>query len=221
MPSPGQALAAGRRRPLGRALPGFGTQPHCASKIGGWLPSGSSPASHSFLSAGNATNQPQNTSASAIAPRSAPTALPLPLPALSTALREAVAGRTSKSLSESRSKSVLTLNFPISGDRSPASSSGYQTCCRSCGTVSIIRASSSATRSKAWRPLSVRKSLMTTWMRSWTAHPPRRRSGLMASGRVDEKTSARLRRSLLAYCHRDTWALVRLHQALKVLAASI
>jgi hypothetical protein len=109
MPSPGQALAAGRRRPLGRALPGFGTQPHCASKIGGWLPSGSSPASHSFLSAGNATNQPQNTSASAIAPRSAPTALPLPLPALSTALREAVAGRTSKSLSESRSKSVLTL----------------------------------------------------------------------------------------------------------------
>jgi hypothetical protein len=120
MPSPGQALAAGRRRPLGRALPGFGTQPHCASKIGGWLPSGSSPASHSFLSAGNATNQPQNTSASAIAPRSAPTALPLPLPALSTALREAVAGRTSKSLSESRSKSVLTLNCGVRsclGDR--------------------------------------------------------------------------------------------------------
>jgi hypothetical protein len=41
----------------------------------------------------------------------------------------------------------------------------------------------------------------------------------MASGRVDEKTAARLRRSLLAYCHRDTWALVRLHRALKVLAA--
>ena len=40
----------------------------------------------------------------------------------------------------------------------------------------------------------------------------------MASGGVDEKTSARLRRSLLAYCHRDTWALVRLHQALKLLA---
>ncbi len=41
---------------------------------------------------------------------------------------------------------------------------------------------------------------------------------LMASGRVDAKTSARLRRSLLAYCHRDTWSLVRLHQALCVLA---
>jgi hypothetical protein len=41
----------------------------------------------------------------------------------------------------------------------------------------------------------------------------------MASGRVDEKTSARLRRSLLAYCHRDTWALVRMHQALNMLAA--
>jgi hypothetical protein len=40
----------------------------------------------------------------------------------------------------------------------------------------------------------------------------------MACGRVDEKIAARLRRSLLAYCHRDTWALVRLHQALKVLA---
>jgi hypothetical protein len=36
----------------------------------------------------------------------------------------------------------------------------------------------------------------------------------MASGRVDEETAARLRRLLLAYCHRDTWALVRLHQAL-------
>jgi hypothetical protein len=42
---------------------------------------------------------------------------------------------------------------------------------------------------------------------------------LMASGRTDTKTSARLRRSLRAYCHRDTWATVRLHQALKMLAA--
>jgi hypothetical protein len=40
----------------------------------------------------------------------------------------------------------------------------------------------------------------------------------MASGRIAEKTSASLRRSLLAYCHRDTWALVRLHQALNMLA---
>jgi hypothetical protein len=39
------------------------------------------------------------------------------------------------------------------------------------------------------------------------------------SGRVDEKTFARLRRSLFAYCHRDTWALVRLHQALNMLGA--
>jgi hypothetical protein len=37
---------------------------------------------------------------------------------------------------------------------------------------------------------------------------------LMASGRTDPKTSAGLRRSLRAYCHRDTWAMVRLHQAL-------
>jgi hypothetical protein len=41
----------------------------------------------------------------------------------------------------------------------------------------------------------------------------------MASGRADATTSARLRRSLLAYCHRDTWALVRLHQVLNALAA--
>jgi hypothetical protein len=40
----------------------------------------------------------------------------------------------------------------------------------------------------------------------------------MASGRIDEKTSVSLRRSPLAYCHRDTWALVRLHQALNMLA---
>jgi len=42
---------------------------------------------------------------------------------------------------------------------------------------------------------------------------------LMASGRTDAETSARLRRSLREYCHRDTWALVRLHQALDALAA--
>lgn len=41
---------------------------------------------------------------------------------------------------------------------------------------------------------------------------------LMASGRADAATSARLQRSLLAYCRRDTWAMVRLHQALKALS---
>jgi hypothetical protein len=41
---------------------------------------------------------------------------------------------------------------------------------------------------------------------------------LMAIGRADATTSARLRRSLLAYCYRDTWALVRLHRALNGLA---
>jgi len=41
----------------------------------------------------------------------------------------------------------------------------------------------------------------------------------MASGRVDAETSERLRRSLREYCHRDTWAMVRLHQALDALAA--
>jgi hypothetical protein len=39
----------------------------------------------------------------------------------------------------------------------------------------------------------------------------------MATGRVDLKEAARLRRSLLAYCQRDTWAMVRLHQALREL----
>jgi hypothetical protein len=42
---------------------------------------------------------------------------------------------------------------------------------------------------------------------------------LMASGRTDAETSARLRRSLRAYCERDTWAMVRLHEALSALAA--
>ena len=41
---------------------------------------------------------------------------------------------------------------------------------------------------------------------------------LMASGRTDTETAARLRRSLREYCHRDTWAMVRLHQALDALA---
>jgi hypothetical protein len=43
---------------------------------------------------------------------------------------------------------------------------------------------------------------------------------IMAAGRADADTSALLRHSLLAYCRRDTWAMVRLHQALKQLAAS-
>jgi hypothetical protein len=42
---------------------------------------------------------------------------------------------------------------------------------------------------------------------------------LMASRRADAATSMRLRKSLLAYCCRDTWAMVRLHQALIGLAA--
>ncbi len=41
----------------------------------------------------------------------------------------------------------------------------------------------------------------------------------MASGRTDAETSERLRRSLREYCRRDTWAMVRLHQALDALAA--
>jgi hypothetical protein len=41
---------------------------------------------------------------------------------------------------------------------------------------------------------------------------------LMASGRADASTSPRLRRSLRAYCHRDTWAMVKLHEALNMLA---
>lgn len=42
---------------------------------------------------------------------------------------------------------------------------------------------------------------------------------LMASGRADAATSARLQLSLLAYCRRDTWAMVRLHQALQAISA--
>jgi hypothetical protein len=41
---------------------------------------------------------------------------------------------------------------------------------------------------------------------------------LMATGRADPATSARLRRSLLEYCRRDTWAMVRLHQSLRTYA---
>src|SRR5271165_768649 len=42
---------------------------------------------------------------------------------------------------------------------------------------------------------------------------------LTASGRADPKTSARLRHSLRQYCCRDTWAMVRLHQAPRPLTA--
>lgn len=41
---------------------------------------------------------------------------------------------------------------------------------------------------------------------------------LIASGRANGDESVRLRRSLRAYCQRDTWAMVRLHQALRALA---
>jgi hypothetical protein len=44
---------------------------------------------------------------------------------------------------------------------------------------------------------------------------------LMASGRADPTTSTRLRKSLLAYCQRDTWAMVRLHEALIRLARNM
>jgi predicted RecB family nuclease len=44
---------------------------------------------------------------------------------------------------------------------------------------------------------------------------------LMASGRADPTTSTRLRKSLLAYCQRDTWAMVRLHDALIRLASNM
>ena len=42
---------------------------------------------------------------------------------------------------------------------------------------------------------------------------------LMASGRIDATTTARLRHSLRVYCHRDTLAMLKLHQALNMLAA--
>ena len=41
---------------------------------------------------------------------------------------------------------------------------------------------------------------------------------LMASGRADPEKCTQLRGALRAYCHRDTWAILRLHQALKTLA---
>lgn len=41
---------------------------------------------------------------------------------------------------------------------------------------------------------------------------------VMASGQTDPAQSARLQRALLAYCCRDTWAMVRLHQALKAMS---
>jgi hypothetical protein len=43
---------------------------------------------------------------------------------------------------------------------------------------------------------------------------------LMASERVGAETSTRLRKSLLAYCRRDTWAMPRLHQAFIRLASN-
>jgi hypothetical protein len=43
---------------------------------------------------------------------------------------------------------------------------------------------------------------------------------LMVSGLVDATISMRLRESLLAYCRRDTWAMMRLHQALIRLASN-
>jgi hypothetical protein len=42
----------------------------------------------------------------------------------------------------------------------------------------------------------------------------------IATGGVEPETAGRLRRSLLAYCRRDTWAMVRLHQALNGLTIS-
>jgi hypothetical protein len=42
---------------------------------------------------------------------------------------------------------------------------------------------------------------------------------LMARGRSDPEATERLRRCLRAYCHRDTCAMVRLHQAIIALAA--
>lgn len=42
---------------------------------------------------------------------------------------------------------------------------------------------------------------------------------LMASGQADATASAHLRHLLRVYCHRDTWALMQLHQALNALAA--
>ena len=47
-----------------------------------------------------------------------------------------------------------------------------------------------------------------------------RKFWLMASGQTDATTSDRLRRALRQYCQRDTWAMVRLHQALQALAAA-
>jgi hypothetical protein len=41
----------------------------------------------------------------------------------------------------------------------------------------------------------------------------------MASGRIDAEMYSPLERSLRAYSHSDTWAMVRLHQALEALAA--
>jgi hypothetical protein len=58
--------------------------------------------------------------------------------------------------------------------------------------------------------------------RAWMIEPVHSRLGefwLMATGRANPAISARLRRSQLAYCRRDTWAMVRIHKALEALAA--
>jgi predicted RecB family nuclease len=43
----------------------------------------------------------------------------------------------------------------------------------------------------------------------------------MASGRAEPATWAQIRSALRAYCHRDTWALIELHNALTGLAAQM
>jgi hypothetical protein len=40
----------------------------------------------------------------------------------------------------------------------------------------------------------------------------------VATGAVDEAEEARLRKALLSYCERDTFALMKVHQALRKLA---
>jgi predicted RecB family nuclease len=44
---------------------------------------------------------------------------------------------------------------------------------------------------------------------------------LMANGRADPARWAQMQSALRAYCHRDTWALMKLHNALSGLAAQV
>lgn len=44
---------------------------------------------------------------------------------------------------------------------------------------------------------------------------------LMASGRADLEKCCQMKRALRTYCHRDTWALMRLHHTLDGLPARI